>query len=36
LLPQFARAAGFEWGSGIHINPVAPETAAQILSDALI
>ena len=36
LLPQFSRAAGFEWGSGIHINPVAPEAAAQLLRDALI
>ena len=36
LLPQFSRAAGFEWGSGIHINPVAPEAAAQVLRDALI
>ncbi len=36
LLPQFSRAAGFEWGSGMHINPVAPEPAAQLLRDALI
>ena len=36
LLPQFSRAAGFEWGSGIHINPVAPEQAARILRDAAI
>ncbi len=36
LLPQFSRAAGFEWGSGIHINPVAPEAAALVLRDALI
>lgn len=36
LLPQFSRAAGFEWGSGMHINPVAPETAARLLRDALI
>ena len=36
LLPQFARAAGFEWGSGLHINPVAPEDAARALRDALI
>ena len=36
LLPQFSRAAGFEWGSGIHINPVAPEVAARRLRDALI
>ena len=36
LLPQFSRAAGFEWGSGMHINPVAPENAARRLRDALI
>jgi len=36
LLPQFSRAAGFEWGSGVHINPVAPEDAARILRDAVI
>ena len=36
LLPQISRAAGFEWGSGMHINPVAPELAAQMLRDAAI
>jgi len=36
LLPQFSRAAGFEWGSGMHINPVAPEDAARLLRDAAI
>jgi len=36
VLPQFSRAAGFEWGSGLHINPVAPENAAQALRDALV
>jgi UDPglucose--hexose-1-phosphate uridylyltransferase len=36
LLPQLTRAAGFEWGSGVHINPVAPEEAARLLRDALI
>lgn len=36
LLPQFSRAAGFEWGSGLHINPVAPEDAARMLRDAAI
>lgn len=28
LVPRFARQAGFEWGTGLHLNPVAPETAA--------
>ena len=36
LLPQFSRAAGFEWGSGMHINPVAPEDAARMLRNATI
>ena len=36
LLPQFSRAGGFEWGTGIHINPVAPEDAARALRDAAI
>ena len=36
LLPQFSRAAGFEWGSGMHINPVAPEEAARMLRDATV
>ena len=36
ILPQFYRAAGFEWGSGMHINPVTPEDAARALRDALV
>ncbi|MGH7888298.1 MAG: galactose-1-phosphate uridylyltransferase [Candidatus Binatia bacterium] len=36
ILPQLARAAGFEWGSGAHINSVAPEAAAELLRDALL
>lgn len=31
ILPSLARAAGFEWGTGLHINPVSPEQAAQRL-----
>ena len=34
ILPQLNRAAGFEWGTGMHINPVAPEEAAKLLRDA--
>lgn len=34
ILPQFSRAAGFEWGSGMHMNPVTPEVAARVLRDA--
>ncbi len=32
ILPVLTRVAGFEWGTGIHINPVPPETAAALLS----
>ena len=35
ILPQLARAAGFEWGSGAHINVIAPEDAARVLREAL-
>ncbi len=28
ILPSLSRAAGFEWGTGLHINPISPETAA--------
>ncbi len=28
ILPSLAKAAGFEWGTGLHINPISPETAA--------
>ena len=31
ILPKLVQAAGFEWGSGMFINPVAPEEAAQLL-----
>ena len=29
IFPRLTRAAGFEWGTDIWINPVAPETAAR-------
>jgi UDPglucose--hexose-1-phosphate uridylyltransferase len=28
LLPRLTKTAGFEWGTGYHINPVSPEQAA--------
>ena len=31
ILPRLSKTAGFEWGSGFYINPVAPEKAAQFL-----
>jgi UDPglucose--hexose-1-phosphate uridylyltransferase len=35
LIPRLARPAGFEFGSGIFINPISPENAAQALREAL-
>jgi UDPglucose--hexose-1-phosphate uridylyltransferase len=34
ILPQITRAAGFEWGTGMHMNSIAPEDAARLLRDA--
>lgn len=31
ILPKLIHAAGFEWGSGMFINPLAPEEAAGLL-----
>jgi UDPglucose--hexose-1-phosphate uridylyltransferase len=31
VLPRAVKQAGFEWGTGVHINPVAPEEAAATL-----
>lgn len=33
ILPSLVKKAGYEWGSGVYINPVAPETAAEILRE---
>lgn len=33
ILPSLARAAGFEWGTGLHINPITPESAARQLRE---
>jgi UDPglucose--hexose-1-phosphate uridylyltransferase len=30
-MPALTHLAGFEWGSGFHINPVPPEEAAEFL-----
>ncbi len=35
FLPRLTRVAGFEWGTGFFINPVAPEAAAEILREQL-
>jgi UDPglucose--hexose-1-phosphate uridylyltransferase len=34
ILPRLTRTAGFEWGTGCFINPLAPEDAARRLRDA--
>lgn len=34
ILPQLTRAAGFEWGSGVHMNSVSPEEGARLLRRA--
>ncbi|MCA9054535.1 MAG: galactose-1-phosphate uridylyltransferase [Planctomycetaceae bacterium] len=31
IVPRLTRIAGFEWGSGFYINPVAPEQSAEFL-----
>ena len=31
IIPRLTRVAGFEWGTGFYINPVAPESAAEYL-----
>lgn len=36
IYPRLNRVAGFEWGSGFYINPVAPEAAAGFLRDTEI
>ncbi len=31
IVPRLTRVAGFEWGTGFYINPVAPEASTQVL-----
>ena len=31
IIPRMTGVAGYEWGTGVHINPVSPETAAAAL-----
>lgn len=33
VIPKLTKVAGFEWGTGFYINPVAPEDAAQYLRE---
>jgi UDPglucose--hexose-1-phosphate uridylyltransferase len=34
LIPKLTHVAGFEWGTGFHINPTPPEEAAKFLREA--
>ena len=34
ISPRLTHSAGFEWGTGIHINPTPPEDAALLLREA--
>jgi UDPglucose--hexose-1-phosphate uridylyltransferase len=36
IFPKLTKIAGFEWGTGIHINPTPPEDAAKFLQNAEI
>jgi len=36
ILPKLTKIAGFEWGSGFHINPTPPEEAAQFMREAAV
>lgn len=36
LMPRLTRSAGFEWGTGIHINPTPPEEAAMLLRETVV
>jgi UDPglucose--hexose-1-phosphate uridylyltransferase len=33
IIPKLTKVAGFEWGSGVYINPTPPEEAAKFLKD---
>lgn len=34
IIPKLTKVAGFEWGTGFYINPVAPEEAAKFLRES--
>lgn len=35
IIPRLTSQAGFEWGSGLYINPMPPEQAAKFLREAM-
>jgi UDPglucose--hexose-1-phosphate uridylyltransferase len=36
IIPRLTRIAGFEWGTGLYINPVPPESAAEFLRQTAV
>jgi UDPglucose--hexose-1-phosphate uridylyltransferase len=34
VIPKLSKVAGFEWGTGFHINPTPPEEAASVLRES--
>ncbi|MDR1195027.1 MAG: galactose-1-phosphate uridylyltransferase [Endomicrobium sp.] len=34
IIPKLTKTAGFEWGSGLYVNPVLPEEAAKYLRES--
>jgi UDPglucose--hexose-1-phosphate uridylyltransferase len=36
FIPRLTQAAAFEWGTGFHINPTAPEDAAKHLRETVL
>jgi len=36
IIPRLTKVAGFEWGTGLYINPVPPETCAEYLREAKV
>lgn len=34
VIPTLKKVTGFEWGTGVHLNPTAPEDAAKFLREA--
>ena len=36
ILPRLTKVAGFEWGTGFYINPVAPESATKFLREVQV
>lgn len=36
IMPKLTKVAGFEWGTGFHINPTPPEESAKFLREAVV